>query len=103
MKRKAATKKTKRATSLDFQSLASQVDSRGQKKCGSESIIHAAVLETFDLAFKVFFSVRGADSGVDDRFLDSLAAILTKAPEDVIAEVEPLASGECFFSSALPK
>ena len=74
-KREAATKKTKRATSLDFQSPANhsvalrKVDSRGQTKCGSESIIHTAVLEAFDLAFKVFCSVRGTDPGVDDLFL----------------------------------
>ena len=106
-RREAATKKTKRATSLGFQSPASQtvalrkVDSRGQTKCGSESIIHAAVLEAFDLAFKVFFFVRGTDPGVDDRFLEPLAAIVTKAPEDVIAEVEPLASGESFVGNSV--
>ena len=51
----------------------------------------AAVLEVFDLAFK---------PGVDDRFLEPLAAIVTKAPEDVIAEVEPLASGESFVGNS---
>ena len=52
----------------------------------------AAVLEVFDLAFK---------PGVGDLFLEPLAAIVTKAPEDVIAEVESLPSGESFVGNSV--
>ena len=56
-----------------------------------------AVAEVLDLPFKVFFLMRGADSGVDDLFLLGwLFVIVTKELENVVTEVDSFSSRESF-------
>lgn len=61
--------------------------------------MEGVALLVLDLPLEVFLLVRGADSGVDEFFLlTGLVVVVTEELEDVVLEVEALASGQALAS-----
>lgn len=76
-----------------LQSSALEVEARPD--VAEDAVEGVAPLEVLDLPLEVFLLVRGADAGVDDFFLLGalIVAVVAEELEDVVSEVQALASG----------